>query len=78
MLRYAKQEAIEFMTNESEIQDAWISVSKRRVEESENLIRMAKGEGPTDLLKDAEEIMRRVEEKYKELFAKSKQQPTHA
>lgn len=66
------EEAIEFMTTDSEIQEAWISVSKRWVEASENLIRMAKGEGSIDVLKDAEEIMKRVEEKYKELFAKGK------
>jgi len=42
------------------------------VEASENLIRMAKGEGQTDSFKDAEEIMKRVEEKHKELFAKRK------
>lgn len=66
------EEAIELLASDSEILKTWSSASKKWIKASENLISMAKGESATDFLEETEEIMERVEEKYKELFAKSK------
>ncbi|MFW6117016.1 MAG: 4Fe-4S dicluster domain-containing protein [Thermoproteota archaeon] len=89
------EEAIEFVNSEAEIQEAWISISKKWLETSdfimrktrENIGRLAEKLGvektatmfnnsndksTTELLKEASEIMGRVEERYKELFQKEK------
>lgn len=66
------EEAIEFMTSESEIQKAWVSASRKCIKAAENLMDTLKGEGAADFFKDADEIMNRVEDKCKEIFAKKK------
>lgn len=66
------EEAIEFVTEDSEIGKAWSSATRKWIEASKNLVRMAEGKGAFNVLEDAEEIMKRVEEKYRELFAKAK------
>ncbi|MFW6117035.1 MAG: 4Fe-4S dicluster domain-containing protein [Thermoproteota archaeon] len=70
------EEAIDYMSEESDIQKAWIAASRKCIESAEDLISSIKGEGTADFFKDADEIMNRVEEKYKELFAKKEQTET--
>ncbi|UCE95468.1 MAG: 4Fe-4S dicluster domain-containing protein [Candidatus Bathyarchaeota archaeon] len=66
------EEAIDFVAEESEIVKAWVAASKKWIDASEKLVKMAKGNGVADFLADSKEIMERIDEKYKELFAKKK------
>ena len=66
------EEAIDFVAQESDIATKWRAASKKWIEASEKLVKMAKGEGATDFLAESREIMERVDEKYRELFEKKK------
>ncbi|MDH5448116.1 MAG: 4Fe-4S dicluster domain-containing protein [Candidatus Bathyarchaeota archaeon] len=66
------EEAIDFVAEESDIVKAWVAASKKWIDASEKLVTMAKGEGVTDFLADSKEIMERIDEKYRELFARKK------
>ena len=66
------EEAIDFEAEEEDIVKAWVTASKKWIEASKNLVNMAEGKGALNVLEDTKEIMERVEEKYKELFAKTK------
>ncbi len=66
------EEAIDLVPEESEIAQAWVEASKKWIDASEKLVTMAKGEGVTDFLAESREIMERIDEKCRELFAKKK------
>lgn len=66
------EEAIDFVAEESDIAKAWVEASKKWIDLSEKLVKMAKGEEVTDFLAESNEIMERIDEKYKELLAKKK------
>jgi len=66
------EEAIDFVAEESDIVKTWVAASKKWIDASEKLVTMAKGKGVTDFLAESKEIMERIDEKYKELFAKKK------
>lgn len=66
------EEAIDFVAEESDIEKAWVEASKKWIDPSEKLVKMAKGESVTDFLVDSKEIMERIDDKYTELFAKKK------
>lgn len=69
---FCPEEAIDFVTEESEIGETWVTASKKWLDASGKLVAMAKGEGVTDFLADSKEIMERIDEKYTELFTKKK------
>jgi Fe-S-cluster-containing hydrogenase component 2 len=66
------EEAIDLVTEESDIAKVWVAASKKWIEASEKLLKMAKGEGVTDFLEDSRELMERVDEKYRELLRQKK------
>jgi Fe-S-cluster-containing dehydrogenase component len=66
------EEAIDFVAEESDIVKEWIAASKKWIGASENLVQMAKGEGVTDFLSESKDIMERIDEKYKKLFERKK------
>jgi hypothetical protein len=66
------EEAIDFASEESEITKAWVTASKKWIEASKKLVKMSKGEEVTDFLAESREIMERIDEKYKELFERKK------
>ncbi len=66
------EEAIDFVSQESDIIKTWVAASKKWIDASDKLVKMAKGEGVTDFLAESKEIMERVDGKYKELLEKKK------
>ncbi len=66
------EEAIDFVSEESDIVKAWVAASRKWIDASEKLVKMAKGEGVADFLEQSKEIMERIDEKCKELFEKKK------
>ena len=66
------EEAIDFVSQESDMIKTWVAASRKWIDASDKLVKMAKGEGVTDFLAESKEIMERVDEKYKELFEKRK------
>ena len=66
------EEAIDFVAEESDIVKAWVAASKKWIDASEKLVNMTKGGGAAEFLADSKEIMERIDEKYRELFARKK------
>ncbi|MGB9135639.1 MAG: 4Fe-4S dicluster domain-containing protein, partial [Candidatus Bathyarchaeia archaeon] len=66
------EEAIDFVSQESDIIKTWVAASKKWIDASDKLVKMAKGKGVTDFLAESKEIMERVDGKYKELLEKKK------
>ena len=66
------EEAIDFVTEESEIVKDWVAASKKWIDASKKPVGMTKGEGIAELLAESNEIMERIDEKYRELFMKKK------
>ena len=66
------EEAIDFVSEETDIAKAWVAASRKWIDASEKLIRMAKGKEETDLMADSKEIMEHIDEKLRELFEKRK------
>lgn len=64
------EEAIDFVDQESDIVKAWVAASRKWIEASERLLRMAKGEETAEFLTESKDIMERIDEKYGELFEK--------
>ena len=66
------EEAIDFVAQEADITETWIAASKKWIDASTRLLKMAKGEGASDFLSESREIMERIDEKYRELFENPK------
>ena len=61
------EEAIEFVSEDAEIQDTWVAALRVWVEEAKKLIRLYEGE-ETDLFGEAIDRMDRLDDKLRELF----------
>jgi carbon-monoxide dehydrogenase iron sulfur subunit len=68
------EEAIDFVSQESDIIETWVAASRKWIDASNRLVKMAKGEGASDFLAESKEIMERVDGKYRELLEKKRRE----
>jgi hypothetical protein len=68
------EEAIDFVSEESEIVKSWVAASRKWIDASEKLVKMSRDREVTDFLAESREIMERIDEKYRELFEKKKKE----